>query len=80
MSAQPSLEDIIAEIDSWFASHIQRAPLAHDVAIYNQAHAALEHLKARVVELFTGKPADAPAAVQSVAGETATAPKGKATE
>lgn len=60
MPATPSLDDIITEIETWFAEHLRRPPIAHDVAVYNQAYAAAEHLKGRMVELFTGKPVASP--------------------
>lgn len=61
MPAKPiSLDEIITEIENWFSESIKRPPIAHDVAAYNQAYAAVEHLKERFVEIVTGKSAPAP--------------------
>lgn len=72
-----SLDDIITEIEQVFADHVRRPPLAHEVAAYNQVHAAFEHLKARIVALVTGKPAPASpsAAGAEPAAEASEAPQ-----
>lgn len=80
MPAIPTLDEIITEVDAWFAEHLRRPPIAHDVLVYNQAYAAAERLKARLAEMFTGKPAAAPVDVPAVAGEASAPAKAKPTE
>jgi hypothetical protein len=60
MPSTPSLEDIFSEVDAWFAEHLQRPPISHDVESYNQAYAARSSLKDRIATLFGVKPAAAP--------------------
>jgi hypothetical protein len=74
MPAVPSLDEIITEVETWFSEHIRKPPIAHDVAVYNQAYAAAEHLKARLVEMFTGKPAVATVPAVEEPQSAATAP------
>ena len=51
----PSMDDIDAAVDAWFAERIQQPPISHNVETYNQAHAASADLKSRLRTLITGQ-------------------------
>jgi hypothetical protein len=66
--ANPSLEQLIAEAEQWFADTMHNSVVSREVAVYNHVHAAFEDLKARITALITGKPAPV---VQPVEAEEA---------
>ncbi len=45
----PDGENVAAIIDQWFHERIAGGAIAHDVAAYNQAYAALPYLKAALI-------------------------------
>lgn len=50
MIAMDAIPDDPDRLDAWFKEHIQKPPLSHDTALYNQLHKAKEELK----ELLAG--------------------------
>lgn len=57
-----SVEDILAEVDAWFAEEVQRAPLSYNTEIYNQVYEARASLKNRLSVVMTGQPLQPPEA------------------
>jgi hypothetical protein len=55
-----SVDDVLAEIDTWFAEEVQRAPLSYNTEIYNQMHEARASLKNRLSVVMTGEPLQPP--------------------
>lgn len=54
--SSPSLDDILAAVDNWFAEEVQRAPLSYHTECYNQMYTARASLKNRLVVVITGEP------------------------
>lgn len=73
----PSLEDLLAEVDKWFAEEVQSVPLSHSTEIYNQVHAAWQSLRNRLSVAMTGQALKLPA---SPDGEAEAAPESSAEE
>jgi hypothetical protein len=57
----PPIEELLAEVDKWFAEEVQRAPLSYHTECYNQSHAAWQSLRNRLTILVTGEPIQPPA-------------------
>ena len=49
-----SLEDIVAEVDKWFAEEVAGPPVSYHTEIYNKMHEARNSLKSRLTALITG--------------------------
>ena len=70
----PSIEEILAEVDKWFAEEVQRPPVSYSVETYNQMHAATQNLRNRLTQVITGKPLDPPAPPPADAAASGTEP------
>lgn len=56
MASLPSLDEILAAVDSWFAEEVQRSPVSYHTECYNQMYAARASLRDRLAVVVTGSP------------------------
>jgi hypothetical protein len=56
----PSIEELLAEVDKWFAEEVQHVPVNQVTEIYNQVHKAWQSLRNRLSVVVTGQPLKPP--------------------